>query len=360
MAEQANRLVQKATPQVEADAVAGPLLSHLQLALGEAGLTYLTPPVPIMGGFDTSIFAFELRGTPDAWAGPLILRVYRDGGQAQAQFETAAQNAVAAQGYPAPAMLHMCDDATVLGGAFAIMPRVPGVTMIDRIFSPALFRIAGLLAQAHAELHAIDVAAVRDALAAAGCDLAQRSTAADISATIDAIDAAQLDGLRRGLAWLTANRPGDGPIAVCHGDLHPLNVMMDGNDVSGVLDWANLRITDPMWDVGATVALMSQGPIELPGVIRPVVDFVRRRLVARYLKTYGAAHQINAASLDYYEAVRLFGFLLEVGTYRQSRAGIRPPSTKPTAFNDPSVVASIARRFKEITGVGLSLPPDAA
>jgi hypothetical protein len=39
---------------------------------------YLAPPEPIRGGYDTLIYGFELEDGPVEFAGPLILRVFRE------------------------------------------------------------------------------------------------------------------------------------------------------------------------------------------------------------------------------------------------------------------------------------------
>jgi aminoglycoside phosphotransferase (APT) family kinase protein len=143
---------------------------------------------------------------------------------------------------------------------------------------------------------------------------------------------------------------------ICHGDLHPLNVMMEGGDVTGVLDWANARLDDPAWDVGASIALFSHGPIDLPGPLVRIADVARGWLMRRYLNAYLAERQLDMDAVRCFEAMRLLGFLIEVGIVRQSRAGAVAPTTKPTAFESPRVLSGIIRRFNEITGVTPSLP----
>jgi hypothetical protein len=88
------------------------------------------------------------------------------------------------------------------------------------------------------------------------------------------------------------------------------------------------------------------------------VGAVRRWLLRRYLKAYLAERPLDMTAVRYYEAVRLLGFMVEVGVYRQARQGVIPPITKPTAFNDPRVLSGIVRRFHKITGVMPVLPDD--
>jgi aminoglycoside phosphotransferase (APT) family kinase protein len=330
------------------------LVEYLRAALGVTTLTLAEPLTTIGGGFDTSISAFRLSFPPAGWEGALILRVYRDGGDAQARFECAVHGAVAAQGFPVPSVLHMCEDTSVLGNAFVILERVPGVTMLARLLSPAMFRVAPILARLHARLHTLEPEAVAKSLRAAGAPL--QSGFAAGAPVEKVIEDAQLAGLREAHAWLKNEPAAVHPPVVCHGDLHPLNIMMEGSTVTGVLDWANMRIGDPMSDVGATVALMTQGPIELPAPLQGIANVARRRIVSRYLETYAEERPLDMGVVRYFEAGRLFGFMLETGMYRQSRAGVIPPTTKRTAFNDPRVLSRIESRFMAITGVRPSVP----
>ena len=338
----------------ERDSLAGALLAYLQNALGNDALSYSEAPSPITGGFDTAIYGFRLAGADGPFAEPLILRVFRDGGVVQARYEAAVQNAIAGQGFPTPRVLLVCEDASTLGGAFMIMTRVNGVPMLDQIMSPAITRMPGTLARLHASLHALDPEPVRIAVEATG--LANRVGATSESTWGYAIDHARLGGLRASYEWLMANRPQLRRAVICHGDLHPLNVMMERRDVSGVLDWPNARIDDPAWDVGATVALMGHGPVDLPAPVIPIVNAARRWVVRRYLKEYLVSRPLDRDALEYYEATRLLGFLIEVGTIWHARAGVIAPVSKPTAFESPRVLAGIVQRFTAITGVRPVLP----
>jgi len=169
----------------------------------------------------------------------------------------------------------------------------------------------------------------------------------------------RLDGLRDAYAWVETSRPpSDRAAVVCHGDFHPLNVMMEGSNVTGVLDWANMRIADAAWDVGAAIALFGHWPIDLPGPVVPVVNVIRNWLLRRYEKAYLAERPLDLASVRHYEAMRLLGFMVETGIYRQAKAGVIPPTTKAAPFNDPRVLRGITKRFTAITGVAVWLPED--
>jgi hypothetical protein len=62
-----------------------------------------------------------------------------------------------------------------------------------------------------------------------------------------------------------APRPPDAPLLgatrLLHLDLHPFNVLVDaGDEVSGVLDWANAAAGDPMLDRARTLSILTLDP----------------------------------------------------------------------------------------------------
>jgi len=336
--------------------VGAALLPYLREATAVPGLVYAEPPAQITGGFDTFIYGFAVRGSPEH-AGRLILRVYRDErGPEKARFETLVQNAIADFGFPTPRVVFTCIDRGVLGGAFQIMRRLPGVPMGSPMFRPGVQRLPSVLAALQLRLHGLDREQLRRRLEAADVSVEQLSARATLARMRAQAAQAQLDGLQPGLDWLARNAPEPTQTVICHGDFHPLNVMLDDGNASGVLDWTRVAIEDPAFDVGATVAIMTQAPLRLPPALSPVINAVRRWLVGLYLRAYRRERPLDEAALRYYEAFRCTGFLLEVGEKRRAEAGVIAPIAKPTAFNDTRVIASICARFRNIAGVGVALP----
>ena len=340
----------------EAD-VAAALLPYLRQSAAAPGLTFRALPQRLLGGFDTLVYAFEVQDAPESLAGPLVLRIYRDAsGPARAQREGSVQNAVGALGFPTPPVLLTCVDRGVLGGAFQIMRRLPGRVMLDAFFTPRLLRMPRLLAALHARLHGLDASGLRHALLDAGCGLDAVSVSGDLDSMQMRIAAGRLDGLHAGMEWLVAHRPAAATTAICHGDFHPLNILLNGDGaVSGVLDWSWSKLDDPAWDVGATVALMTQGPVALPAVLRGVVAAARGWLVGRYLRAYAALRPLDLGAVRYYEALRCLAMLIEAGEHLQARAGVIAPIAKPTAFIDQYIIGTLRARVRTISGVDVSV-----
>jgi aminoglycoside phosphotransferase (APT) family kinase protein len=76
--------------------------------------------------------------------------------------------------------------------------------------------------------------------------------------------------------------------ALLHLDYHPLNVMVDGTRLTGVLDWANARAGDPRADLARTVTILRLAPLS-PGPLRQAERAVRRLLELSWRRGYEQA-----------------------------------------------------------------------
>ncbi len=345
-----------ATPDTE---VAPALLAYLRRSLAAVEIDYAEAPVRVLGGYDNTIYSFNLKDAAKDWSGPLILRVLRsETDPAQARFEAILQSAIAEQGYPAPRPLHVCEDRSILGGAFMVMDRVPGRVMLDFFFrpTPMFLRASKLLAEAQAQLHAIDPLPIVAALDAAGRVPEQLSLEHDFEYLGGHIDEARLDGLRPAFGWLIEHRPPASAAVICHGDFHPINILIDQGAISGVVDWGGVRLADPAYDVGVTIALFKYGPVDLPGFAQPVVDAGRGWMIRRYQRAYEERRDLSADAVAYFEAFCCLGFLVEAGRNIQMERGIVPRTNKVTAFDSPRQCRRISDRIGELTGVAAALP----
>ena len=333
--------------------VAEELLHNLRGRLGTDSVDYAEPPERIHGGFDNFIYAFRLSGAPRRFSGRLILRLYRpDTDPRQACFESAIQNVLAGAGYPSPPVLLIGRSGDGLGLPFVVMPMVPGRLMLDTLWGPTAIRMAATLAKTQTDLHAIDPEPVRRALARAGVRRMRWPSSATCGSWNARSSGRSLVGLRPGARWLADNRPpAVEDTVVCHGDFHPLNVLVDQGRVSGVIDWSarRLRLGDPAYDVGATAAILAHGPVNVPDLLAGPINLGRRCFVAAYRRAYVRDRPIDRDRIRYYEALRSLVFLVEAGAARQAEAGVIPPILKRTAFGDERTVRGVVQRFHAIT-----------
>ena len=118
-----------------------------------------------------------------------------------------------------------------------------------------------------------------------------------------------------------------------------------------MLDWPNLVVTEPEFDVAATRVLLTLTPLHLlplPAVVRPLVALLRRIMLARYLRAYRRRLPLDAARLSYYEAAACMRGL-------EARVAGGAAAANPldaSAFGD-----RLAARVTQLTGVAVALPP---
>lgn len=333
------------------------LLAHMRAATN-SDVAFETPPEQIVGGFDTTIFSFQLAGAPPPFDVPLILRLYRrEREEGQARFEAAVQSAVAAQGFEAPPILSFGGAGDGFGQPFAIMPRLPGRTMLDAMFSHRLFSVARLMGGAHARLHELDVGRFAADVRVSSPLHEDPQPMRDLEFMEPYLDRLELDGLRPGFEWLRAHAPVAELLSVvCHGDFHPLNILVQGGRLSGVIDWTNARIAPAEYDVGATVALFSHGPVALPGFLQGPVNFLRRRAAASYLREYSKRRPLDPEATRYFEALRSMGFLVEACEWLRAQTGAIAPMERTPAFVGTRTLDGVRKRLRAITGVEVWLP----
>lgn len=79
--------------------------------------------------------------------------------------------------------------------------------------------------------------------------------------------------------------------ALLHLDWHPLNVLVDGDEVSGIVDWVNARRGHPLLDVARTYALLTVDPAL---AVLPASD---RSLLGELADGWAAGYGPEAASI---------------------------------------------------------------
>jgi aminoglycoside phosphotransferase (APT) family kinase protein len=340
--------------------VANGLIDYLRLALRSQRLEFVEAPVPLLGGFDAAIYGFRLGQAPADFAGPLILRVLSDGDGRRARFEAAIQNALASTSYPAPRVLQVSGPTPGIGSSFLVMERLPGRHMMAELLrNPSLLLwLPSVLARMQARLHALDPQPLAEAV---------RAEKGAPFGTVEAllgptrfhqIGDLDLRGLRPGLRWLQENQPRTREPVVCHGDFHPRNILMKNGKVTGVIDWSNLTLGDPEYEVGATLALLKYGRSGLPSVLEGAASWVRRAFVAGYYRAYRRLRRVDPEAIRYFEAMRCLRFLVEASERCLIDSGLLPPNSKRGMFERPRRAIGVIRRFREITGLTLSLPSE--
>jgi len=316
------------------------LLAYLREQLDDGEITYQTAPAQVHGGFETQIYRFQLKDAPGEFSHSLILRLYPAFyGTRNAIWESTIQNVLKAAAYPVAKAHLLCTELSVLGGAFFIMDCLPGEPMVNA----PMEMVPYLLGKTHAALHRIDPDPLIQSIHAAGIDRSLlfldqrfdnfRNRIEKYPWLVDAAD------------WLVENRPPEPPqLVVCHGDFHPLNILVQDGQVTGVLDWPGFLIADPVLDIANTIVLSTIPFKHLAptlGMEISTIDF--EKFAEAYFNVYQAETPINSTHLDYYRVRRCVHALLE-GAQGQS------------AWRHPLIIEDLLEFTHAVTGLNINIP----
>lgn len=206
--------------------------------LGAVGMPAPGRVDQVRGGADAAIWRVEVGG--DVYA----LRVLWPVQAGQAAREVAAMRAAGDGGVPVPAIVAEGDWR---GRPATVMTWAPGRTLAEEL-------LATYQELDHARALGTDLGRVQAAIHALPVtpELGTHPESWLDWAGTDALDAGLWERLGAVEGW---------PDAVIHLDLHPLNVLVAGERVTAVLDWANQRIGDPRADVARTLSILRLAPL---------------------------------------------------------------------------------------------------
>ena len=271
--------------------------------------------------------------------------------------ERATQNALAGLGYPVPRVLIASADRGPLGAAFLVMERAAGRPLLATR-RPGIGR---MLAEAQARLHGLNAEALLRALddegRAAGWVFDRDAVGFESHlASLDRrIQAAGLAGLADGMRWLRTRQPAErSERVICHGDFHPQNLLAENGRVTAVLDWPNVLVAAPEYDVAATRVILTRTPLAvlpMPAALRPLAAAGRRLVAARYVAVYRKLRPLDRTRLPYFEAAGCMRGLVRAGEARVADGGT------PSPLDASSFGERLAARFGRASGVPVTLPP---
>ena len=299
------------------------LVDVLRRISGSPGLRFAAPPERVTGGFWAETVAVRIEGGPSELNGERIVRIMPD--SAIAMREMVVQTEVVRQGFPAPRVFLTGSAADGLGRPFMVMERVPGRAPLPEVtgtaalaaMGRAAIRLPDLLARTAARLHGLDPASLRAELEHLG------STVVDVIDLLELLGGRAEEADRPDLASAAAHMPRTRPPsereAICHGDLHPFNLLVDGERVY-VVDWSVSLVADPAFDLAFTAMVMAVAPIAISRGLRGLVRAGARQGSRQFLRRYRHhAPQAEASLADnmlaWYTAVHCLRALVEVGEW---------------------------------------------
>jgi aminoglycoside phosphotransferase (APT) family kinase protein len=300
----------------ETDPTTERLLAAIRVAADQPRLHWENRPQRLTGGFWAEMWRIRLAGATGALGGELVARVMPE--VKVAARETAVQAYLADSGYPTPKVRLAAGPGPDLDRAWMLMDVAPGRPLLADLSGPAAIARLPLIARdlpdrlAHhmTALHAIDVGALRseededEAMIFVGRlhDQTTQMGRVDLSAVA---------------AWLEQHRPPGGRVVICHGDLHPFNILTDPTGDT-VLDWSNARLTDPAYDIAFTRLLLSHPPLSAPRPLKPVIAAAGWALARRFTRTYAktATTPVDTDQLAWFTNLHALRMLTEAAAWQ--------------------------------------------
>jgi aminoglycoside phosphotransferase (APT) family kinase protein len=319
------------------------LLAAVRAESGVADLDWAGLPEPLTGGFWAEMWRVRLAGAPSGLDGDLVARVMPPG--AVAARETVVQRHLADAGYPTPVVRLAGAPGQHLDRAWMVMDHATGSSLLGDLSgvaalarAPRLVRgLPDALAGHAAALHRLDPTALAALLGADD----------ETDSIVDGLERQATEADRRDLVAIVdavrALRPRGGRTVVCHGDLHPFNVLHDPSGDT-VLDWSAARLTDPAYDLAYTSLLLGHPPLVAPTPVRQVVGAIGRSLVRRLMHTYDrvADAPVDPVQLDWFGLVMALRVLVEMASWT-NQGTLDERRSHPFHLLAPHAVARLER-----------------
>jgi aminoglycoside phosphotransferase (APT) family kinase protein len=262
------------------------------------------------------MYRLHLAGQPGEVPDEVVFRIAPH--EAMGAKELSVQRTLADQGFPTPRvrLTGLADDE--LGGSWSVMDFAPGsppMSGLDGLAAvrraPRLLRgLPRLLATAMAELHSLDPGPATDAV---------RSAAPTVAWSIDelldhfgaAAEVLEQPDLVGAVLDLARTRPSDTPTVICHGDLHPFNLLVDDARTT-VIDWTGALRAEAAYDVAFTELLLANPPLDASPTVAAIVGRAGRLLSRRFVRAYGELAPANdLSSLAWFRGLHGIRILLE-------------------------------------------------
>jgi aminoglycoside phosphotransferase (APT) family kinase protein len=263
----------------------------------------------LQGGYDTDTYSLALNNAPSDIPAKLVLRLFRHARESMRVIrESTIQKAASSAGHPVPNVPIDSTGELLIDRPFILMERLPGSSMGELILGDPGFaqKFPALMARLQAGVLRLDSTGLRRKLEESDIDLTHMSPSRmidRISAIAGASEQSELLALRD---WLVDNFP-DQPEnpAVCHGDFHPNNILMDDGKVTGLIDWATTMFTHPEYDIAVTRTILSIGPPEDVGIPKEELNKLLQWAVGEYMNESHALQELDDELIDYYSVLRV-------------------------------------------------------
>ena len=317
------------------DATTQQLLDAIRDQRGNDRIEWASEPELLVGGFSNKLWRLEITGD-DELTGTLVGRVLPDADIALR--EIAVQTYLARAGFATPAVRLSGAPGQHLEHAWMLMEHVQatplladlsGLSALTRL--PSLARsIPSRLARCATSLHSYDARPLAESLGT-GNDVLDFLS--HMRTRMVASKQTELVALANGLL---AAPPDSDRIVVCHGDLHPFNVLASAKGDT-VIDWTTAQRADPTYDLAFTNLLLTHPPLETPWMLRPIVTRVGRSLGRRFLDSYceQTNFRIDPDTMNWFTLLGALRILVEISNLRLD--GQDDPRSHPFIDMEPAL-----------------------
>jgi len=329
----------------------------------------------LASGWETTVFEFTLEAASKSFAAipvgqPMVLRFYQGSvADAKGAREHTTIDRLFGAGYPVPRPYAFEADHRALGAPFLIMQKLAGGPLFAVRSFPSAFKTFSMafvsFVRAQSNLHKFDPASealhdVPHAFTAidgltAGAPLLDRV----LAIIANRVENGPLPGLREALNLVTerAGRFRHSPNSLVHMDYHPLNVMVQGVRVTGVIDWVNTDVGDRHLDAAMTAVILSSSALDKPRWMRDNVvgNGLRASFAALYMPLYHAMAPMDFERFRYCQAVAALLRLSMMGMMRARGPEVVGFRREAIAEVTPAVVRLLSRYATRKSGAAVRL-----
>lgn len=246
------------------------------------------PATQLTGGADfwTYAVAFAGDGLPAEWRQPLVARVPPMVERfALLERESRLQAWTSEHDFPAPPVIDLRPPGEVFERPVQFVRRAPGTTMSAAMTS-APWRINALvdrLAHLQVRLHAVPVPPWADG---DRWSVIERRLGL-VRFVLDRMPHPELEAGLAHVVRLVPRLEVANPV-LCHGDFHPMNVLVDGPSAA-VIDWTDAGVGDAHCDIARTSWLFRFAAVAAPSraeraLLKPLAPWLSRRYRRAYRK----------------------------------------------------------------------------
>jgi len=192
-------------------------------------------------------------------------------------------------------------------GGILVTSRLPGSDALDALHAVGmrweLSALAFTFARALGRIHSLDWRAVSPWLADPEempedlVDQQLEECWADWEVRLATLPGGTREAFTSALSWLDARRPVDVAVCLCHGDYGLTNLLIAEDELSGIVDWEDARVTDASYDL----ALLTT---ELAHLNLPTGD--AELFVQAAFGAYLQSSPRTLGNLPFYAVARLF------------------------------------------------------